>query len=147
MIMSLNLWGWVVLSAKNCTAVIQARVLDLWYLHFWEIVGFVSFAKTMDFKLDFVCCRIYWAQSCKHAYPELQLNLSEYLKNGSSPQASLPTSVLDLTNTLVTKWAQIPKPTWSNLVASLPRRVEVVIIYQRTINMQISMWWNDVHKL
>ena len=35
-------------------------------------------------------------------------------------------AVSDLTNTLLTEWAQIPAGTLQNLVGSLPRRVEAV---------------------
>ena len=55
----------------------------------------------------------------KHLRDELQRRLRA--------RPSRPTSVSDLTNNLLSEWAEIPTDTLQNLVESLPRGVEAVI--------------------
>ena len=43
------------------------------------------------------------------------------------PRTNHPTSVPDLTNTLVTEWNQVIASMFQHIVESLPRRVEAVI--------------------
>ena len=55
----------------------------------------------------------------KHFWEELERRLRT--------RPNRPTSVPDLTNTLVAEWNQVPASVFQHLVESLPRRVEAVI--------------------
>ena len=59
----------------------------------------------------------------EHLWDELEHRLRKRI--------SCPTSVPDLTNTLLTECSQIPTDTVQNLVESLPKNVEAVIAAKR----------------
>ena len=77
-------------------------------------------------KKTYILC----VQSEVHGVEELDLNPTEHLWDElewrMQARPSPPTSVSDLTNTLLDEWAKIPTDTLQNLVESLPRSVEAV---------------------
>ena len=61
--------------------------------------------------------------------PDLNLieHLWDELEHRLRARPNLPTSVPELTNTLVAEWKQVPAAMFQHLVETLPRRVEAVI--------------------
>ena len=94
------------LFQQDNTSVHKARSIQTWHL---EII-----VEELDWP----------AQSpdlnpIKHLWDELERRLRA--------RPNFPSSVPDLTNTLVAEWMQVPAAMFQHLVESLPRRVEVVI--------------------
>ena len=56
----------------------------------------------------------------EHLWDELERRLSAW--------PSRPKSVCDLTNALLEEWSKMPVNTLLNLVKSLPRRIEAIIV-------------------
>ena len=68
----------------------------------------------------------------EHLWNELECQLRARLNR--------PTSVPNLTNTLVAEWKQLPAAMFQHIVESLPRRVEAVIAAKRDL---LPVWANE----